>query len=80
MCSNAAARAAPPGDARQDWRILQDIARALEAIGVTILAGGVSLDGADVIVQTLDDLDLSVPKLTASQRRTLARARRMLTR
>ena len=35
---------------------------------------------ADVIVQTLDDLDLSVPKLTASQRRTLARARRMLTR
>ena len=35
---------------------------------------------ADVIVQTLDDLDLSVPKLTASQRRTLARARRVLTR
>jgi len=33
---------------------------------------------ADVIVQTLDDLDLSFPKLTASQRRTLARARRQL--
>ena len=33
---------------------------------------------ADVIVQTLDDLDLSFPKLTASQRRTLTRARRLL--
>jgi PPK2 family polyphosphate:nucleotide phosphotransferase len=33
---------------------------------------------ADVIVQTLDDLDLSYPKLTPSQRRALARARRAL--
>ena len=33
---------------------------------------------ADVIVQTLDELDLSYPRLTASQRRELARARRML--
>jgi PPK2 family polyphosphate:nucleotide phosphotransferase len=33
---------------------------------------------ADVIVQTLEDLDLSFPKLAASQRRTLARARRTL--
>jgi PPK2 family polyphosphate:nucleotide phosphotransferase len=33
---------------------------------------------ADVIVQTLDDLDLSYPELTASQRRGLARARREL--
>jgi PPK2 family polyphosphate:nucleotide phosphotransferase len=33
---------------------------------------------SDVIVQTLDDLDLSFPKLTSSQRRALARARRML--
>jgi PPK2 family polyphosphate:nucleotide phosphotransferase len=33
---------------------------------------------SDVIVQTLDDLDLAYPKLTASQRRGLARARRAL--
>src|SRR5690349_8530881 len=33
---------------------------------------------ADVIVETLDDLDLSYPRLTASQRRELARARRAL--
>ena len=33
---------------------------------------------ADVIVQTLDELDLSYPKLKKSQRRTLARARRAL--
>ena len=33
---------------------------------------------ADVIVQTLDDLDLSFPKLKASERRGLARAKRML--
>jgi PPK2 family polyphosphate:nucleotide phosphotransferase len=35
---------------------------------------------ADVIAQTLDDLDLSFPRLTAQQRRALARARRMLAR
>jgi len=35
---------------------------------------------ADVIVQTLDDLDLSYPKLTPSQRRALARAHRALSR
>jgi PPK2 family polyphosphate:nucleotide phosphotransferase len=33
---------------------------------------------ADVVVQTLDELDLSYPKLTASQRRELGRARRAL--
>jgi PPK2 family polyphosphate:nucleotide phosphotransferase len=33
---------------------------------------------ADVIVQTLDELDLSYPKLKKSQRRALARARRAL--
>ena len=33
---------------------------------------------ADVIVQTLDDLDLSFPKLGARERRALARARRAL--
>jgi PPK2 family polyphosphate:nucleotide phosphotransferase len=33
---------------------------------------------ADVIVQTLDDLHLSVPKLKAPERRALARAKRML--
>jgi PPK2 family polyphosphate:nucleotide phosphotransferase len=33
---------------------------------------------ADVIVQTLDDLDLSFPKLKPSERRALARARRTL--
>lgn len=35
---------------------------------------------ADVVVQTLDELDLSYPKLTASQRRSLSRARRVLVR
>lgn len=33
---------------------------------------------ADVVVRTLDDLDLSYPKLTSSQRRELVRARRAL--
>jgi PPK2 family polyphosphate:nucleotide phosphotransferase len=33
---------------------------------------------ADVIVQTLDDLDLSFPKLTPGKRRELERARRLL--
>jgi PPK2 family polyphosphate:nucleotide phosphotransferase len=35
---------------------------------------------ADVVVQTLDELDLSYPKLTTSQRREHKRARRMLAR
>ena len=35
---------------------------------------------ADVVVQALDDLDLSFPKLSASERRSLARARRKLER
>jgi PPK2 family polyphosphate:nucleotide phosphotransferase len=35
---------------------------------------------ADIIVQTLDDLDLSFPKLTHKQRRELSQARKRLTR
>src|SRR3984893_12978362 len=35
---------------------------------------------ADIIVQTLDDLDLSFPKLTHKQRREISQARKQLTR
>jgi hypothetical protein len=35
---------------------------------------------AEIIVKTLEDLDLAFPKLTSSQRRELSRARRLLTR